>query len=232
MGNRPGWNTMVLAMLMVAGCETTTIQRPGGGRILTGFEMDQVTAGSAAVANDAAARAVGSAPQTTAAGTASAYSGHSPIAGIPFLNYASSQTMASAKNGEFAQASLSTRVSVESANGGASIDATAAGTAAGGGTSHPQVTTQFYGVSTNRADIVFGSVDAVACCGPFVGAQVDVDSGAGGPYWRELRGAPVSDIPGQVQSRVDIAIASSALPILDPAQVLVARAPPRMSPKY
>lgn len=194
--------------------------------------MDQVTAGSAVAANAAAARALGSAPRTAVLSSALAYSGSSPIAGAPFLNYVSSQDMASASNGQSTQASGSSQIHVDSANGGASIDAKASSTAAGSETSHAQVSMQFYGVSTSRADLVFGSVAAVACCGPLVAAQVAVDSGAGGPYSRELRGVPLSDVPGQTQSRVDVAIASSALPILDPAQVVVARAPSLISPKY
>jgi hypothetical protein len=228
MANRAGWKPMVLLLAIATGCDTTAMKRSGGARLLTGIEMDQVTAGTAFAVTDAAARALGSAPQTAVLATASAYSGNSPIAGVPFLDYASSQAIASARNGFVAQTSLSSRVAVDGANGAASIDAKAAGT----GTSGAQVTAQFYGVSTNRADLVFGTVAAVACCGSDAGAQVTVDSRTGGPYSRQLRAAPVSDGSGQAQSRVDIAVVSSALPILDPAQVLAARAPARASPKY
>jgi hypothetical protein len=228
MGNRSGWCVVVLAMAMVGGCQTATIQRPGEARRLTGFEMDEVTAGSAVAANDTGARALGLVPRTAVLGTASAYSGNSPVAGAPFLNYANSQAIASASNGDLAQTTLSSHVSVDSVNGGASIGAEAAGT----GTSRAEVTAEFYGISTNRADIVFGSLAAVGCCGSGTGAQIEVVSGTGGPYSKELRASPVSDTPGQLQGRVDIAVVSSALPILDPAQVLVAGSPTRASPKY
>jgi hypothetical protein len=228
MGGRWGWTAMVSLIAMAAGCQTTTIQGPGRARMLTGFEMDAVTAGSAVAVNDATARALGSTPQTAILGIASAYSGSSPIAGAPLLNYANSQATASASNGELAQAGLSSRVSVDSSNGGASIDAQAAGT----GTSRAQVTAQFYGISTNRSDLVFGSISAAACCGSVATAQVKVDGEAGGPYTRELQAAPVSDSSGQVQRRVDIAVVSSALPILDPAQLLVTGGSARVSPKY
>ena len=228
MGNRWGWSAMVLLIAMLAGCQTTTVQRPGGARTLTRFEMDAATAGSAVVMNDAAARATGSAPQAGVLGVASAYSGSSPVSGAPFLNYANSQAMASAGNGEIAETGLSSRISVDGTNGGASIDAKAAGT----GTSRAQVTAQFYGISTNRSDVVFGSITAAACCGSSTTAQVKADGEAGGPYTRQLQAAPVSDTSGQVQRRVDIAVVSSALPILDPAQVLVTGGFARVSPKY
>ena len=226
MGSLSGRNAIVLALAMVGGCDVTTIQRSGGARILTGFEMDQVTAGSALAANTTEGRGLGYAPDTAVLGTASAYSGNNSIA--PFLDYAASQATASANGGNLAQTSLSSQIAVDGANGGVSINARASGT----GMSQAQVTTQFYGISTNRADFAFGSIAAVACCGTNAAAQVEVDGTAGGLYSREFRGVPVSNAPGQVQSRLDIAVASSALPLVDPAQMLVADGPGRVSPKY
>jgi hypothetical protein len=228
MGNRSGWSAMVLATAFLASCQTTIIQRSGGARILTGSEMDEVRAGSAVAVNDAAAHALGSKARADVLVNVSAYSGAGPIASTLFLNYANSRAIASASGDELAETGLSSHASVLGANGGASIGVTAAGV----GTSRAQVTAQFYGMSANRADIVFGSVAAVACCGSGAGAQVKVGSSAGGPYSRELRAAPVSDAPGQVQNRVDIAVVSSALPTVDPAQVLAAGAPARAFPKY
>jgi hypothetical protein len=228
MCNPLGRQAAVLAALIVAACQTTTIQHPSGARILTGFEMDQITAGSAVAANDAAARGLGAKPDTAVLGIASASSGVSPIAGTPLLDYANSQATAAASGGNLARTGLSSQVSVNGANGGASVDATSAGT----GTSQAQITAQFYGISTNRADFVIGSVAARACCGSNAAARVEVDSTAGGPYSRELRDAPASNMPGQVQSRVDIAVVSSAMPLLDPAQLLVSGAPARVSQKY
>ena len=228
MENGWGWSAMVSLIAIFAGCQSTTIQGPGGARILTGVEMDEVTAGSAVAVNEATARALGFAPQAEVLGIASAYSGNSPIVGASFLNYVNSQAMASAGNGELAQTGLSSHASVDSNNGGASIDAKAAGA----GTTSAQVTAQFYGISTSRADLVFGSVSALACCGSAAAAQVKADSGAGGPYTSELQTAPVSDAPDQVQRKVDIAVVSSALPILDPAQLLVTGGSARISPKY
>jgi hypothetical protein len=227
-GSRSRRNAIVLALAMVAGCDATTNQRPVGPRILTGFEMDQVTAGSAVAADNAAAHGRGFAPQTEVVGIASAYSGISPIAAAPILDYANAQATASASGSNCAQTSLSSQLSVDAGNGGASVDAKAAAT----GSSQAQVTAQLYGIGTNRSDLVFGSVAASACCGSDAAAQIDIDSTAGGPYSRELRSAPASAMPGQVQNRVDIATVSSALPLVDPAQILVAGAPARTSPKY
>ena len=228
MGNLWGWSAMVLLIAMFVGCQTTTVRGPGRARTLTRFEMDAVTAGSAIAINVAAARAIGSAPQAGVLGIASADSGSNPVSGAPFLNFANSQAMASAGNGEIAETGLSGSVSVDSANGGASIEAKAAGT----GTSHAQITAQLYGISTNRGDVVFGSVTAAACCGSSTTAQIKADGEAGGPYTRQLQAASVSDISGQAQRRVDIAVVSSALPILDPAQALVTGGAARTSPKY
>jgi hypothetical protein len=231
MGNRSGWNALFLAMTLVAGCETVIVRNSGGARILTGSEMDQVTAGAAVAVNEAAAHALGAAPQTAVSATTQTNSGSSLIASSPSLNYAASQATASASNGDLVQVRLSSQISVDGANGGARIDAAATATAAGNGTSRAQVSTQTYGISTSRADLVFGSVSAIACCGSAASAQVKADSGAGGPYARELRGAALSDVPGQVQRSADIAVVSSALPILDPAQLLVTGGPARISPK-
>jgi hypothetical protein len=230
MGDRSGWCAMVLAMIMVAGCGTVTVSNSGGARKLTGSEMDQVTAGGAVAVNQAAAHATGGAPQTAVSASTQTNSGSGPIAGAPLLNYATSQATASANNGDLVEARLSSRISVDGANGGAWIDAAATGTTTGNG--RARVSTQTYGVSTSRADLVFGSVSAVVCCGSVATAQVQADSGAGGPYSRELRGPAMSDIPGQVQRGVDVAVVSSALPILDPAQLLVTGGPARISPKY
>jgi hypothetical protein len=108
MGNRSDWNAMVLAVAMVSGC-TTTVQSSGEVRILTGIEMDRITAGSAVAVNEATAHALGAAPQTAVSATTQAYSG-SPIAGAPFLNYATSQATASASRGELVQAGLSSQI--------------------------------------------------------------------------------------------------------------------------
>ena len=219
---------MISLIATFAGCQTTTVQGPGRARTLTSFEMDAVTAGSAIAVNDAAARAIGSAPQAGVLGVASAYSGSSPVSGAPFRNYTTAQAMAFAGNGEIAETGLSSSVSVDGTNGGASIEARAAGT----GTNRAQTTAQFYGLSTNRGDIVFGSVTAAACCGSSAAAQVKTAGEAGGPYTQQLQAAPVSNTPGQVQTSVDIAVVSSALPMVDPAQALVTGGAARISPKY
>ena len=227
MGNRLSRSAILLWLATIGGCDATINRSRGSGRLLTNFEMDRVTAGSAVTANNAAAHGFGSAPNAVALGITSANSSTNPIS-APLFDYANSQVTASASGGNLAQTGIWSQISLEGPKGGASVDAKAAGT----GTRQAQVTAQFYGVGTNRADLAFGSVTAIACCGSDAAARVEVDSRADGPYTQELRGTPTSDIPGQVQSKVDIAVVSSALPLLDPAQVLVTVGSARASPKY
>jgi hypothetical protein len=227
MARRLVWSAVLLALAVVGGCQTIA-ERSLGARTLTEPEMDAITAGSAVAGNDSAALGIGSETHTAALGSTSAYSGVSPILGIPFLNYEKSEASASASGDELAQTTLSSDVYVDGANGGASITTTAAGI----GTRRAQAIAQFNGISTNRADLVFGSVTAVACCGSASAARVNLDSSTGGPYSKELRAMPASKVSGQAESRVDITVVSSALPILDQAEVLVARTSTRISPKY
>jgi hypothetical protein len=231
MGGPSLWHALVLAMAMLAGCGTTAPKNSGGARILTDAEMIRITAGEAVAVNQAAAHALGTAPQTAVSATTQTYSGN-PSAGAPLLNYAASQATASARSGDLAQAGLSSQISVDGGNGGAQIDTGATGAASGDGTNRALVRTQTYGISTSTADLVFGSVSAVACCGSTATAQVNAASEAGGQYSRELRSVVTSDTPEQVQRTIDIAVVSSALPIVDPAQVLVTGGPARVSPKY
>lgn len=228
MGKRSGWNALVLSSAFLAGCQAIVIQHSGGKRILTASEMDKVTAGSAVAANDTTARALGSTAETNVLGSGSAYSGTAPIAGASLPYYVNSQAIASASGDVLTTTGLSSHTSVDGTSGGASIEAIAGAS----GTSRAQVHAQFYGVSTNRADIVFGSVAAVGCCGSDAEAQVGVNPRTGGPYSRELRAAPTSDTPGPAHSRIDIAVVSSTLPVLDPAQLSVAGSSARTSPKY
>jgi hypothetical protein len=230
MGDRSARKSAVLAIALVAGCETTTLENTSGVRLLTGAEMDRITAGSVVAIGEATAYALGSAPQTAVSATTN--SAPSLFAGAPLLELASSQAAAFASGSEFANANLSSHVSVVGSGGGARVDASGAASSTENDTSRAQVRTQSYGVTTNRADLVFGLIEAVACCGSGATAQVRVDSGAGGLYSRELRDAHMSIGAGQIQSSVDFALVSSALPIADPAQVAITGSPPRISPKY
>ena len=199
---------------------------------MTGAEMDQVTAGAAVAVSDAAAHALGTKAQTSVSANARTNLTNSLIAVVPFRNYAAAPATASASSNGRVQADVSSQISVNGANGGARINAAAVSTVGGNNPSLAQASTQTYGISTSRTDLAFGSVSATACCGSAATAQVKADSGAGGPYTTELRGATMSDVAGQVQSRVDVAVVSSGLPIVDPAQLLVTGGPARISPKY
>jgi hypothetical protein len=227
---------MVLAIPMLTGCAETAVQSSGRTRLLTATEMDQVTAGSAGAVNSLEAHALPPDAQTTTSASTQAISGSSPIAGPPFLsllssNYSTLHGVASATSGQLAEAGGSSNIFVAGAGGGASIDATGAAAAAGGGASNAQMDMQFYGLTIGQVDLVFGTATATACCAPALGSRVGADGGAGGPYWRELQGFPLSTVPGQVQSRVDIAVASSSLPIVDPGLMMGLFTPPR-SPLY
>jgi hypothetical protein len=232
MGGPSRWHALVLAMAMLAGCETRAPNNSGGARTLTDDEMIRITAGAAVAVNQAAAHALGPASQTAVSATTQTNSDSNPSAGAALLNYAASQATASARSGDLAQAGLSSQILVDGGNGGAQIDTSATGAASGDGTNRALVRTQTYGISTSTADLVFGSVSAVACCGSTATAQVNAASEAGGQYSKELRSVVTSGTPEQVQRTIDIAVVSSALPILDPAQVLVTGGTARVSPKY
>ena len=202
-------------------------------RLLTPAEMDQVTVGavSAVAGNQVEAQALGAgaAQTTTSASTLASSTG--PVAGAPFAylssNYSSSQATASAIGGQLAETSGSSHISV-AANGGAQIDAAGTAIAAGGERSQAQVSLQFYGLSIGHVDLAFGTATAAACCAPLLAAQVTANGWAGGPYSQEAQAFPLSTIPGQVQSRADIAVVSSSLPIVNAGQMmsLSSRGPP------
>jgi hypothetical protein len=223
MAKRWGCAAIVLTAAAVAGCETaTTVEHPAGFRILTAFEIDQVSAGSAVALSNANAFGIGLNPQTTAI-TNTLGSAGSPVRAQAFgnvltLNYASSQAVAAAGAAPFAQANGSAEIFVVGGGGGALINAISSAAAIGGASGNAQINMQFYGLSIGKVDFVFGTADALACCAPSLSAQTAVD-GTGGPYSRQLRAAPISTVPGQVESKVDISVVSSALPILDSGQV-------------
>jgi hypothetical protein len=219
---------IILVATTVAGCGTTAIQGRGVPRLLTGIEMDEVSAGSATAKANTRAVALGIVPQTTAATNTLASTGI-PRSAPPFLNlltlnYASSQAVATASNAWLTVADGSTNVAVDGGGGGAKIDAATTARAAGSGTSQAQIYLQFYGLSLGRVDLVFGTVIAAACCSPSLRAQTTAD-GTGGGYWSQLKAYPISVVSGQVQSTVDISVVSSALPILGAGQVSALIAP-------
>jgi hypothetical protein len=129
--------------------------------------MEQTTAGSAGSINEAEAHALGPVAQATASAGS---------------NYVSSRVSASAGNGQTAAASGSSQIFADGGNGVAQIDSTATAISAGSGASHAQVDMNFSGISTSRADLVFGSVAAATCCAPLAETQVGVTGKTGGAY--------------------------------------------------
>ncbi len=229
MGNRWGRMTIFVVAASVNGCGAANpIQSFGGSRSLTEIEMDQISAGSSDAISNATATAIGPGPQTIALTNTLASSG-TPVSALPFvglitLHYAMSQAVASASNAPSTQADGSTRTAVNGGGGGAAINSTSSATASGSEASHAQINMEFQGLSIGRVDLVFGTAVATACCAPSIAAHTTAD-GAGGGYWRQLQASPIPTVPGQVQSRVDISVVSSALPILDAGQVSTLAAP-------
>jgi hypothetical protein len=222
--NGPRWQpVLVIPLAVLFGCELSATPGTRGMRVLATTELDRITVGSAGASIDLAAYALPPAAQTVASTNTLAISGSSPVVGPPFLgnlskNFSTSQGIASASSSQQAQTVGSSHTSVSGTNGGAAIDAVGASLAAGPG--QTELSLQFQGFSTARADLVYGTAIATACCAPGLSAQVAASGEAGGPYSAELQVHPRSDQPGQVQSRVDIAVVSSALPIIDPGQMM------------
>ncbi len=197
-------------------------------RVLTDAEMDQLTAGAVAGASaNATAQAIGPGPQSGTSAVTFADAGGSPIAGAPFVNYATGQTLSFGDNALSAQATSASHVSVDGGNGGAGITAIAHAN----GTMNAQTQMQLHGVSTNTADLAFGSAGAAACCGTGAGAQVTADLTAGGPYSREYIVRRQPEVAGQIAESVDAVVISSTLPIADPARIATAVSA-RVNTKY
>ena len=224
--NSPQWKAvLVIPLAMLFGCELSPVPSTSGMRVLATPELDRITVGSASASIDLAGYALPPAAQTAASTITLAISGSGMAAGPPFLNslsknFSTSQGIASATSSQLAQTTGSSHTSVSGTNGGAAIDAVGASLAAGPGLGQTELSLQFQGFSTARADLVYGTAIATACCAPGLSAQVAVGGEAGGPYSAELQAHPRADQPGQVQSRVDIAVTSSAFPIIDPGQMM------------
>lgn len=221
---------------MLFGCELGATPGTSGMRVLATPELDRITVGSASASIDLAAFAQPPAAQTVASSSTVATSGSSLAAPLLFLNnlstnFSTSQGIASASSSQLAQITGSSHTAVFGVNGGAAIDAAGASLAAGPGLGQTQLSLHFQGFSTARADLVYGTAIATACCAPGLSAEVAVGGEAGGPYTAELQDQARSDQPGQVQSRVDMAVVSSAFPIIDAGQIM-SLLTPRASPLF
>ena len=232
-GGRRGWTAMVLAtlMVMVAGCEGNVIESHSGARTLIGVEMDQITVGSSvSVGVGMTANVIGAAVEANTVTQVLASNG-GPLVGGLLTNFTSVQGTASASNGVFEGVGGSSHIFVEGTNGGAGVDAAATGVASGAGAGRAGVALLFYGLSTNRADLVFGSIIASACCASNARTDAQSSSEAGGSYSSVARATLSHESDGGSQSQVDIAVASSTLPIVDPMRISAALSP-RPTAKY
>jgi hypothetical protein len=221
-------STSLSLAIVLAGCNTTDVQRFRTPRMLTSSDLEKITAGSSDARNEIIAYAVGAAPEATVSGTVSAFSGYTPIIGMPISNYAVTQGKAFARGSERAETLLLSGLSVHHLNREAELD----GVAESSGNSRAEATTQFYGVSTKTADIVFGSIRAIACCDVTAGTQANVFSKLRGSYTTEFRNSPLVNRPGEPQSRLDLAVVSSTLPLLPSSQALLPQTLSSLSPKY
>jgi hypothetical protein len=212
-------STSLSLATVLAGCNTTDVQRFRTPRMLTSSDLEKITAGSSDARNEIIAYAVGAAPEATVSGTVSAFSGYTPIIGMPISNYAVTQGKAFARGSERAETLLLSGLSVHHLNREAELD----GVAESSGNSRAEATTQFYGVSTKTADIVFGSIRAIACCDVTAGTQANVFSKLRGSYTTEVRNRPLVNRPGEPQSRLDLAVVSSTLPLLPAGQALLSQ---------
>jgi hypothetical protein len=228
MSDRLGCAALVVVTIILSSCATAAIPNSSVPRQLTILEMDLVSAGSATAISNVDASAFGAAPRTSTSTDTLVSSGGPasapPFIGLPTLDYAVSEGTASANNGLVTQVNGSTHIGVMGGGGGASIDAFGAAAASGNPGGQAQLSMQFYGLSISRVDLAFGSVMATACCAPSLRAQSSADA-AGGGNWRELQAFTQSDVSGQLQSRIDISVVSSAFPLLDPGQVSAFVAP-------
>jgi hypothetical protein len=224
---RSRWTIFVLAMVAVSGCGSGRIDHSVGVRTLTGSEMDQVRAGSAVSRNEVMGRALGNTSYATVIGDASAYSGSGPLVGLPTLSYASTQGMALAEGENVAQNLLSSGVLIAHGNREVALDGVAISTG-----TRARATTEIYAISTNPSDLAFGSVNAIGCCGGDAEAASQIFTRSTGLYSTELRSSPVFHSAGERDSRVDAAVVSSALPLLELGRALVAGTPTQISPKY
>ena len=114
MGNRLRIKAMVLTIGMLAGCDAVT-PNLRESRLLTGSEMDQITAGSVGAISRAEAHARGFTSQATASTNTLVVSSSGMVAGAHTVNaaswnYVSSQLSASAGNGQTVTASGSNYV--------------------------------------------------------------------------------------------------------------------------
>jgi len=220
---------MILVITLVAGCENVAPDNSERARPLTGSEMDRVTVGSAVAENSGEAVAIGTAPLTSASTStlANTAGGRSPII-APLLNAANSSVAVAASGGTFVQAAGASQLQVNGGSGGAGISAAAISSTASANdnNNNAEVDLQFTGASLGHVDLAYGSVSATACCNASDQAQADLDSTAGGPYTSETEAEPTSDAAGEAQKRIDAAVASSTLPLLDAGQAITLNAPP------
>jgi hypothetical protein len=197
-------------------------QRSGPSRSLDTVELDAVTVGAASSAIDVAAVSLSANPQSSTSTSTIAVSQSSPAAGLSALGILSAETShlqgTASAGGLVAAVEGSSQILIAGASRGAFINVDGTAVAAGSAAGRAELSMQFDGITIGRVDFAFGTAIMHACCAPLVASQVSAN-GQGGPYSAALTGYTSSHLAGQSESRVDAAVASSTLPIIDPGQM-------------
>ena len=223
----------VISPIITAGCAISESQSPRlPAHYLNETEMDRVTVGSARAASSVSAQAIGSTATAFTSTSDLVIASSRPINGAPFLSYATVQSRALAAEGESAQADGAGEIFAGSGPTlGAGANVTAAATATGAG-ARAQVNVQLYGiVTTDHTALVFGTIDALACCAPHASGQATIDTLAEGPYVAGQYVLRTGTNPGAAESAIDFAVVSSPLPLVDPS-LLGAASATRIAPGY
>lgn len=212
---------LVATLLILAGCAGTVGHQPQSvARSLTPAEMDGITVGDARATSDSTANALGEASRSFTMNNNLSVAGNSPPTGLPLVNYAFSQSAASASGGTSAQADTNGTILVGS-NPGARVGADVVSHGAiTGANVRANASIQMYGLSTlNDTHVLFGTASAVTCCAADGVAQTTVALSASGRYVRSLKVQRTDTIPGAQNNTVDFMIVSSQLPIVDPTAI-------------
>jgi hypothetical protein len=211
-----------LGLIPITGCQLPESQprplvRHGLTSTLTDSQMDALAAGTATGMADAVSLAVGFAPQTNSSENVTAR--QRPI-GDPITNSVLAQSQASAFGEISSQANSNALIHVDGGSGGAGIIASANGAGSNGGGSTYTVV-RLLGVSTDRADIAFGTAIAAACCGAIEVPLVVAQTTSGGRYTQEQVALQMSG-SNQKQTMLTVSVVSSSLPLVGPGQAIAA----------
>jgi hypothetical protein len=189
MGPRSDVAIVVAVASIVIACQPNIPQQSNTPRILTSLEMEHLTAGS-----------------STASIITPGDSQNAPV--LAAAGMTGSKAPASAHEAGISASSVSTGVSIRNEVGSIQLNGSAAAVGSAANTN-----TQLYAISTRSADIVFGSSTAVACCAPEAKTDSNILTRTSGLYTSEIRSSPAFYTSDHSQSRVDVSVVISTMPI-------------------